>query len=790
MRSYLPVAGLAVGALVATGFFWLPVAEAQSQADARQQTFDSEIKPFLTKYCQGCHNAKVKTGGLAVDGFTTSADLLTHAAEWEQILHKVKTGEMPPKGLPRPAAAVSEKFYLWIENELDRSAAEQPDPGRVGIHRLNKAEYNNAVRDLLAVDFTPADDFPADDAGYGFDNIADVLSMPPVLTEKYLAAASKVSRQAVGNFKVEPSLERLMQDRRVSQRERIAEDSPLGTRGGYATTFRFPAEGNYVLRTRILGDPKGMLPPMLEFRVDGKRVAQLPVTLDTTEESEETRKFETRTRIPSGRHDVAVTFLRDSTKPEDPDIPVNAKGEPQPPRVLSVDYLEISGPFDVTGPGDTPSRRAIFSCQPKTAAEQEPCAESILKRLARRAYRRPVTAKEVQGLMRFYRMGKEDAGTFDAGVQLAIKAMLVSPNFLFRIERDPVATAHQVNELELASRLSFFLWSSIPDDQLLTLAEQNKLRANLDTQVRRMLADPRSRALVDNFAGQWLHLRNLMLVKPDPEKFPEFDMELRQSAKRETELFVENVIRQDQSVLDFLDGKYTYVNERLAKHYGIPGVKGKGFRKVELDGSQRSGLLTQTSVLTVSSYPTRTSPVIRGKWILENLLGVPPPVPPPGVPELEESKIGEASSLRQQLEQHRANPACASCHARMDVIGFALETYDAVGKWRTMDGKFPIDPSGTLPNGTPISGSKDLKTALAAQKDEFMTALSAKLLTYALGRGLERYDKPIVRAISRDTAKGGYKFSALVTSIVTSNPFQMRRPAVADTVQTEQRASK
>lgn len=790
MRSYLPVAALAIGTVAGTALFLLPPADAQSPADAREQAFQSEIKPYLTKYCQGCHNAKVKTGGIAVDGFTSAADLQSHSADWEQILHKVKTGEMPPKGLPRPAAPVSEKFYSWIEHELDRSAAEQIDPGRVGIHRLNKAEYNNAVRDLLAVDFTPADDFPADDAGYGFDNIADVLSMPPVLTEKYLGAATKVSRQAVGNFKVEPSLERFMQDRRVSQRERIAEDAPLGTRGGYFTTHRFPAEGNYVLRTRILGDPKGMLPPLLEFRVDGKRVAQIPVTLDTTEESEETRKFETRTRIPSGRHDVAVTFLRDSTKAEDTDIPVSPKGEPLPPRVLSVDYLEIGGPFDVAGPGDTPSRRAIFTCQPKTTAEQEPCAESILKRLARRAYRRPVTVKEVQGLMRFYRMGKEDAGTFDAGVQLALKAMLVSPNFLFRIERDPVATAHQITDLELASRLSFFLWSSIPDEELLSLAEQNKLRANLDGQIRRMLADVKSRALVDNFAGQWLHLRNLMLVKPDPEKFPDFDMELRQSAKRETELFVENIIREDHSVLDFLDGKYTYVNERLAKHYGIPGVKGKGFRKVDLDGAQRSGILTQTSVLTVSSYPTRTSPVIRGKWILENLLGAPPPAPPPGVPELEESKIGQSASLRQQLEQHRSNPACASCHARMDVIGFALETYDAVGKWRTMDGKFPIDPSGTLPNGTPIAGSKDLKTALVGQKDEFMTALSAKLLTYALGRGLERYDKPIVRAIARDSAKGGYKFSALVNSIVTSTPFQMRRSPGADTVQTEQRASK
>ncbi len=783
MRSYLPVSVLAVAWFAAT-------APSQSPEQAREQVFQSQTKPFVTKYCQGCHNAKVKTGGIAVDGFTSASDLLTHSGDWEQILRKVRSGEMPPKGLPRASAADAQSFSNWVEGELDRSAAEKPDPGRVGIHRLNRAEYNNAVRDLLAVDFTPADDFPADDAGYGFDNIADVLSMPPVLTEKYMNAAAKVSRIAVGNIKVDPSLERLNSDRRIPQSGRIGEEVPFGARGGMLVTHRFPVEGEYLLRVRLNGDPKGSVPPKLEFRLDGKRVFQTDAVIKDAEELEDARRFETRVRIPAGRHELAATFLKDNVKSEDTDPSNDERGRPVVRR-LNVDWIEIGGPFNVTGPGDTASRRAIFSCKPATPAEQEPCAQSILSRIAHKAYRRPVSAKEVAALMRFYRMGKEDAGNFDSGVQLALKAILVSPNFLFRVERDPSAAPHAVSELELASRLSFFLWSSIPDEELLAIAEKGVLRANLDAQIRRMLADRKSRALVDNFAGQWLHLRNLMLVKPDPEKFPDFDMELRESARRETELFVESVIREDRSVLDFLDGKYTYLNERLAKHYGIKGIQGRNFRRVELDGEQRSGVLTQASVLTVSSYPTRTSPVIRGKWILENLLGAPPPAPPPGVPDLKENEIGQSASLRQQLEQHRANPACAGCHSRMDPLGFALETYDAVGKYRTMDGKFAIDPSGTLPSGVQIAGSKDLKAALVNQKTDFVQAMSEKLLTYALGRGLERYDKPVVRNISREAAKGEYKFSSLVSSIVNSAPFQMRRPPVVEqTDNKQQRASK
>jgi hypothetical protein len=483
---------------------------------------------------------------------------------------------------------------------------------------------------------------------------------------------------------------------------------------------------------------------------------------------------------------VVVTFLKDNVKSEDTDVQLTPQGKPVV-RSLGLDWLEIGGPFNVTGPGDLPSRRAIFSCNPKVPAEQDSCAATILSRLARKAYRRPVTAADTASLMRFYRMGKEDSkGNFEAGVQLALKALLVSPNFLFRIERDPAAKAgmHPVTDLELASRLSFFLWSSIPDDELLNLAEKNLLRKNLDAQIRRILADRKSVALVDNFAGQWLHLRNLMLVKPDPEKFKDFDMDLRTAAKRETELFVENVIREDRSVIDFLNGNYTFVNERLAKHYGIDGVKGKTFRKVALDGQQRGGVLTHASVLTVSSYPTRTSPVIRGKWILENLMGAPPPPPPPGVVLLEEGKIGQDASLRVQMEQHRSNPACAGCHARMDTIGFALENYDPIGKWRTTDGKWPIDPSGTLPNGAQIAGPKDLKSSLVEQKSEFVGALAEKMLTYALGRGLERYDKPVVRTISREAAAADYKFSALVKSVVNSIPFQMRMADIQ-----EQRAS-
>ncbi len=744
---------------------------AQAPAPVPGDQFSSSIRPFLTRNCQGCHSEKNKTGGLSVQQLTSAASLTSHADEWENILRKVKTGEMPPAGFPKPTPAAAAAFTKWAETELDRLAALRPDPGRVTVHRLNRTEYNNAVRDLLAVDFTPADDFPADDAGYGFDNIADVLSLPPLLMEKYLNAAGKVSRQALGMVKVSPALDKYSSDKRRSQKTRISDDLPFGSRGGLIVKHRFPADGEYLLRIRLSGQfDKAMPAPLLDVRLDGARLKLIETPISSLEEEEEKRRFELRVPVTAGRHEVAVTFLDETWKPED-----------ALPKLLNVDFVEIGGPFNPTPNLNSPSRQRIFSCKLQTEA----CAQTILTGLARRAYRRPVTAAESAALMRFFRMGRQDGGNFDAGIQLALKSMLVSPNFLFRLERAGLPTkvgevpVERVTDVDLASRLSFFLWSSIPDDELLNLATQKRLHepAVLQAQVKRMLADSKSRALVTNFAGQWLHLRNLAQIKPDPDKFPEFDTELRESLGKETELFFEAVLREDRSVLDFLDGPFSYLNERLAKYYGVPGVEGSRFRRVALTGGQRSGVLTQGSILTVSSYPTRTSPVIRGKWILENFLAAPPPPPPPNVPELKADEIGATASMRQQLEQHRTNPACASCHTRMDAIGFSLENYDAIGRWRTHDGKFPIDASGTL-NGAQLNGAADLKALLRTRQDEFVGCLTEKLLTYALGRGLERSDKPVVRSISRNLARDEYRFSSLILGIVESLPFQMRRPSV------------
>ena len=744
-------------------------------AQAPVDEYSSSIRPFLARNCQGCHNAKNKTGGLAVDQLTSADSLTTDADAWEKILRKVKTGEMPPVGFPKPAAAATASFTHWAEAELDRLAALRPDPGRVTLHRLNRTEYNNAVRDLLAVDFTPADDFPVDDAGYGFDNIADVLSLPPLLMEKYLNAAGKVSRQALGLVKVSPAIEKYTAEKRRSQRTRISDDLPFGTRGGLIVKHRFPVDAEYLVRIRLSGQfDKTMPAPWLDVRLDGARLKLFEVPSGMEEDDEERRRFELRVPIAAGRHELAATFLEETGKTED-----------VAPKLLNVDFVEIGGPFHPKPNLRSASRQRIFTCQTQTEA----CAQTMLTALARKAYRRPVTAAENLALLRFFRMGRQDGGNFDAGIQLALKSILVSPNFLFRLEKAGVPTTvghlpmERVTDIDLASRLSFFLWSSIPDDELLTLATQKKLHEPLvlRAQVKRMLADGRSRALVSNFAGQWLHLRNLALLKPDPDKFPEFDTELRESMGRETELFFEAVMREDRSVLDFLDGPFSYLNERLAKYYGIPGVSGSRFRRVALTGDQRSGVLTQGSILTVSSYPTRTSPVTRGKWILENFLAAPPPPPPPNVPELKTEETGTTASMRQQLEQHRANPACASCHARMDAIGFSLENYDAIGRWRTQDGKFPIDASGTL-NGVQLNGAADLKALLRTRQDEFAGCLTEKLLTYGLGRGLERADKPVVRSISRSLVRDQYHFSNLIIGIVESLPFQMRRAAIVSAI--------
>lgn len=755
-----------------------------AQAPAPEQAYQDQVRPYLRRYCAACHNAKLKTAGVAVDHLTAAAAIGAHADVWENILRKLRTGEMPPPGAPRPQAAVTQGLVALIGGELDRLAALQPDPGHVIPHRLNRAEYNNAVRDLLSVEFRPADDFPADDSGYGFDNIAGVLSVPPVLMEKYLKAAERVSRQALGRVKFEPVLERRTVPRDIPQDRRLNERAPLASRGGAEIAYHFPADAEYLLRLRVRGAPDRQAPPVLDLFLDGKLVRRFELSFTGNEEDEEQRRLEARVRVPGGRHTVMATFLRDDSWGEFPDVTYQPGGPPRrnPPEV---DWLEIGGPFDVTGPGQTESRKLILTCAPQ--GDGAACAQSILGRLARRAWRRPVSEAEVRRLMRLYRQGRGQTGDFEGGIELALRGILVSPHFLFRMERSPEGVkpgqVHRLNAIELASRLSFFLWSSIPDEELLAQAESGALLepAVLEAQTRRLLRDRRAAALTANFAGQWLHLRNLEALKPNPELFPEYDSRLRTAMQRETELFFEEIVREDRGILDLIDSRHTYLNERLARFYGIDGVEGDHFRRVELPDARRGGVLTMASVLAVTSYPTRTSPVIRGKWVLENLLGAPPPPPPPDVPELDEKTLGKTVSMREQLAAHRANASCAACHNRMDAIGFALEHYDAIGRHRTHDGGFAVDASGELPTGDRFTDAAGLKRIFRENPEEFVLCLTGKLLTYALGRGVERADKPVVRAIARDLAKKDYRFSELVLGIVRSAPFQLRRAGGKET---------
>ncbi|MGJ5819838.1 DUF1592 domain-containing protein [Paludibaculum fermentans] len=762
---------LAAGARLA----W-PAAEPPEQ----EKAFQEQVRPYLKQYCAGCHNARVKTAGVAVDGFTDVASIAAHNGEWEKILRKLRTGEMPPTGLPRAPQEKTNSLVTWLGSELDRAAERNPDPGRVTVHRLNRAEYNNAVRDLLALDFRPADDFPADDSGYGFDNIADVLSLPPVLMEKYLRSAGKVSREALGRVKYDPVLDRLNAPRDVPQNALISDAAPVSSRGGMEVERRFPVDAEYLFRLRVRGSPDPLAPDVLDIRLDGKLLQRVDINFPANDEDEERRRVEFRLPLTAGRHTLLATFLRDDSKNETATLDFNANGTARRNQV-GVDWVEVGGPFDAKPNPDKPSRRAILTCTPGPGRTEDACAARILSRLARRAWRRPVTPEESVKLMTFYRMGRQDSGEYEGGIELGLKAILVSPNFLFRVEQDPATakpgSTYPLSSLELASRLSFFLWSSIPDEPLLSLGERGELNKPevFEAQVRRMLKDPRAHALTENFAGQWLHLRNLSAMKPDPEKFPGFDQGLRQDMTRETELFFEALLQSDASVVDFLDAPFTFLNERLAKFYGIPNVAGRQFRRVELPDGSRGGVLTMASVLTVTSYPTRTSPVIRGKWVLENLLGAPPPPPPPDVPPLQEAGLGTTVSMRQQLEQHRANPSCAACHAKMDPIGFALENYDAIGRYRTKDGGFPIDSSGKLPSGSSFKNAAELKKILRDNPQEFVLCFTEKLMTYALGRGVERTDKPLIRAITRDAAGSNYQISSIVLGITNSAPFRMRR---------------
>ena len=742
-------------------------------AKTQPDPFAEKVFPLLTKYCIICHNDKKEAGGLSLEGFKTEVTALKERKLWETARQMLTSKEMPPKGKAQPDASERKTVLEWIESGLARvNCGQDKDPGRPTIRRLNRAEYNNTIRDLVGVNFQPADDFPSDDVGYGFDNIGDVLSMPPILLEKYMAAAEKILDQAIvvvkpivaGKDTFRP------QNFRTSGIPRIREPGkryPLLTNGKVFVNFDFLHGGEYIIRARAYGEQAGKELPRLGIQVDNKTIKDFEV--DALEAK--ANIFETRTKITAGRHDVELAFMN-----EFEDKPAK-KG-----RHLFIELLEIEGPFNPIPDQLPKSHQRIMIAKPTSPADKDKAALKIIENFATKAYRRPVRAEESNRLLKLFKMANDQGEPFEKSVALALRAVLVSPNFLFRIEKDADPNnprkVHPVSGYELATRLSYFLWSSMPDDELFALAGQGELHkpAVVEQQVKRMLADPKATALTENFAGQWLQLRTIATLAPDSKTYPNFDPALKSAMVRETELFFENIVKEDRSILEFLDSDYSFLNARLAKHYGVKGVNGKDFQRVTLTDKNRGGILTQASILTLTSNPTRTSPVKRGKWILENILGTPPPPPPPDVPELKEEKQEVLKgSLRQRMEQHRSNPACATCHQKMDPLGFGMENFDGIGGWRTLDGKFKIDSSGTLPGGEKFDGPGELRKILLGKSDLFRRNLTEKLLTYALGRGLEYYDKCALDDIVKKLKAQNDNFSTLVTAIALSEPFQKRR---------------
>jgi hypothetical protein len=751
------------------------------------QTAQNPPAAVFTKYCLTCHNERLKTAGLVIDpsGLTHVA---SDAATWEKVVRKLRANTMPPPNAPHPDAATYDAVASFLETELDRAAAAKPNPGKLPLlHRLSRTEYKNAIRDLLALDALPKEMdidllLPEDNAASGFDNIADLLFVSPSTMERYLDAAEKISRLAIGDPNTPVMVNRYRIPEEQPQDARV-DGLPFGTRGGIAVNSQFPVDGEYLIKVELAGAARQA--EQLQVIVDGAVAQQMNLGGNGGgggrggRGAAAARPTEFRVSMKSGPHLLGVTFVEHNEVRDEETLRPRMRGRGTQIAIASV---TISGPFSALGPGDTPSRRRIFVCKPATAAEELPCAKRVLSTLARRAYRRPATDADVNRVLSFYQAGQEEGG-FDSGIEQALERILVSPNFLFRIEREPdnlaAGTAYRISDLELASRLSFFIWSSIPDDALLNAAIQGKLKDPLvlDQQIKRMMADPRSDALVSNFAEQWLYLRDIEAKRPDEILFPDFDETLREAFRQETSLFLNSVLRENRSVLELLTANYTFLNERLAKHYGIPNVRGSYFRRVTLPAdSGRGGLLGQGSILTITSYANRTSPVVRGKWVLENLLSAPPPPPPPNVPALktEASETGKALSMREAMVQHRASPACSGCHARMDPIGFALENFDGVGKWRERDAGVNIDASGVFPDGTKFDGVAGLKKALLRHPEEFVGTVSEKLLMYAIGRNVQYYDEPAVRAVVRDAAQHDYTFGSLVAAVVKSTPFQMR----------------
>lgn len=746
------------------------------------------VKAVVGTFCVSCHDGDAPKGGLNLAA-VAAEDIARHAEVWEKVLRRLRGRQMPPAGKKRPEEETYAAVISQLENDLDRAAVVRPNPGRTNtIRRLNRTEYQNAIRDLLALDINAASLLPADEASHGFDNVT-VGELSPTLLDRYITAAQKVSRLAVGGTRRSPGGDTIRVRPDITQEERV-DGLPIGTRGGTLIHYTFPRDGEYEVQIRLARDRNEHVeglhePHELEVLLDRERLKLFTVKPPPGRQDFQhvDDHLKLRLSVQAGVHDLGITFLKEpSSLVETIRQPYNAHfNMHRHPRLTPAIYqVSITGPFETRGPGDSSSRRRIFIAQPKSLEQEEDCAKQILLTLMRRAYRRPVVDADLERMLPFYREARREAD-FDAGIESALSAILVSREFLFRVERDPVGlaprTAYRISDVELASRLSFFLWSSIPDDELLEAATRGELHqpAVLERQTRRMLADARSQSLVSNFAEQWLYLRNLESITPDGRLFPDFDDNLRQAFRRETELLFEEILRDDRSVLNLLKSDHTWLNERLAKHYGISHIYGTRFRRVALEpGSERGGLLRHGSILTVTSYATRTSPVIRGKWILENILGTPPPPPPPDVPALDDNTVSASLPVRERLLQHRKNAVCASCHNVMDPVGFALENFDAVGRWRTAEEGQPIDASGGLPDGSQFDGVNGLEAGLLKRPEIFVGTLTEKLLTFALGRGVEPYDGPAVRQVVRKARAADYRFSAIIIAIVNSTPFQMR----------------
>lgn len=803
MRKMTTVS-VAVAVIAGAAFFWMPVAQSQ-QPSTKQAAAPDPHRQLVTTYCTGCHSARLKTGGLVLEGLDLQ-NPSANAEIWEKVVRKLHGGQMPPQGMPKPKTEAVAELTAYLEASLDRTAAKSADPGRAPIHRLNRSEYANAIRDLADVEIDAADYLPPDDESDGFDNIADALRVSPTLLDQYLAASRKIAALAIGDMETTP-VSRFVQVPPDLAQEHHVEGLPLGTRGGTLIEHNFPLDADYDfsvdLTQNIVGYVTGLeYAHELEISVDGDRVFLAPVggeddnrmSDDNLGVAKDTLDARLKARVPvkAGRHKVTVAFLARNAAPTDEPLqPFTRDLDLQNMNGLPIiDHVQITGPFGASGPGETASRKKVFICHPKTMAEEQACAKQILSALAKRAYRRPVSASDLESLMSIYASSRKDA-SFDKGIQSGLRFILANPKFLFRTEPDPKqavpGSIYRVSDLELASRLSFFLWSSIPDEELINIASQGRLKnpAVLEIQVKRMLADPKADAMVSNFAGQWLLLRNLQSQTRDQAVFPNFDDNLRQAFRKETELLFASVMREDRSVVDLLNADYTFVNERLAKHYGIPGVYGSKFRRVTVTDPNRRGILGQGSFLTVTSESNRTSPVKRGKYILETVMGTPPPPPPPNVPALKENDESgkNATTLRARLALHREAATCSTCHSVMDPLGLAFENFDAVGRWRTKELGGEVDTAGQLADGTKINGPADLRQILLTKPDRFVETMTEKLTIYALGRGLEYYDMPVVRSITRDAARQNYKFSTVVMGIVKSTPFQMKKVPAAKPTQ-------